>query len=155
WCAACRDRRCMRASQQLHRNRRSAKAEDVRASHTDDGARSLSPAHDAGIVQGSEKKSACASSIAPYHHDRRYPIRQQQPLSHIVIPRRRKRSVPRPMLSADFRCKTRSDLGGNGADGILMPAACGYFFSITHCRGCWCLRAKSMTCVPLVSAISY
>ena len=31
----------------------------------------------------------------------------------------------------------------------------GYFFSITHCRGCWCLRAKSITCVTLVSAISY
>jgi hypothetical protein len=29
-----------------------------------------------------------------------------------------------------------------------------YFFSITHCRGCWCLRAKSITCVTLVSAIS-
>ena len=32
--------------------------------------------------------------------------------------------------------------------------ALGYFFSITHCRGCWCLRAKSITCVTLVSAIS-
>ena len=30
----------------------------------------------------------------------------------------------------------------------------GYFFSITHCRGCWCLRAKSITCVTFVSAIS-
>ena len=29
-----------------------------------------------------------------------------------------------------------------------------YFFSITHCRGCWCLRAKSITWVTLVSAIS-
>jgi hypothetical protein len=29
-----------------------------------------------------------------------------------------------------------------------------YFFSITHCKGCWCLRAKSITCVTLVSAIS-
>jgi hypothetical protein len=29
-----------------------------------------------------------------------------------------------------------------------------YFFSITHCRGCWCLRAKSITCVTFVSAIS-
>ena len=29
-----------------------------------------------------------------------------------------------------------------------------YFFSITHCSGCWCLRAKSITCVTLVSAIS-
>ena len=29
-----------------------------------------------------------------------------------------------------------------------------YFFSITHCNGCWCLRAKSITCVTLVSAIS-
>ena len=29
-----------------------------------------------------------------------------------------------------------------------------YFFSITHCRGCWCLREKSMTCVTFVSAIS-
>ncbi len=29
-----------------------------------------------------------------------------------------------------------------------------YFFSITHCRGCWCLRAKSITCVTLVSATS-
>ena len=30
-----------------------------------------------------------------------------------------------------------------------------HFFSMTHCRGCWCLRAKSMTCVTLVSATSY
>ena len=29
-----------------------------------------------------------------------------------------------------------------------------HFFSITHCRGCWCLRAKSITCVTLVSATS-
>ena len=29
-----------------------------------------------------------------------------------------------------------------------------HFFSITHCSGCWCLRAKSMTCVTLVSATS-
>ena len=27
-------------------------------------------------------------------------------------------------------------------------------FSMTHCRGCWCLRAKSITCVTLVSATS-
>src|SRR5215813_9535507 len=25
-----------------------------------------------------------------------------------------------------------------------------HFFSITHWRGCWCLRAKSITCVTLV-----
>jgi hypothetical protein len=39
---------------------------------------------------------------------------------------------------------------------FLFPAdfARRYFFSITHCRGCWCLRAKSITCVTLVSAIS-
>ena len=36
----------------------------------------------------------------------------------------------------------------------VKSAALGYFFSITHCRGCWCLRAKSITCVTLVSAIS-
>ncbi len=29
-----------------------------------------------------------------------------------------------------------------------------YFFSITHCSGCMCLRAKSMTRVTLVSATS-
>ena len=29
-----------------------------------------------------------------------------------------------------------------------------HFFSMTHCRGCWCLRAKSITCVTLVSATS-
>jgi hypothetical protein len=29
-----------------------------------------------------------------------------------------------------------------------------YFFSITHCSGCWCFRAKSITCVTLVSATS-
>ena len=29
-----------------------------------------------------------------------------------------------------------------------------YFFSMMHCSGCWCLRAKSMTCVTLVSATS-
>src|SRR5262245_5385860 len=29
-----------------------------------------------------------------------------------------------------------------------------HFFSITHCRGCWCLRAKSITCVTFVSATS-
>ena len=29
-----------------------------------------------------------------------------------------------------------------------------YFFSMTHCSGCWCLRAKSITCVTLVSATS-
>jgi hypothetical protein len=28
------------------------------------------------------------------------------------------------------------------------------FFSITHCSGCWCWRAKSMTWVTLVSATS-
>src|SRR5206468_12160344 len=26
-----------------------------------------------------------------------------------------------------------------------------HFFSITHCRGCWCFRAKSITCVTFVS----
>jgi hypothetical protein len=31
---------------------------------------------------------------------------------------------------------------------------CRHFFSMTHCRGCWCLRAKSITCVTLVSATS-
>ena len=46
-----------------------------------------------------------------------------------------------------FRCKTRSDFAGP-ADNAR------YFFSITHCSGCWCLRAKSITCVTLVSAIS-
>jgi hypothetical protein len=30
-----------------------------------------------------------------------------------------------------------------------------HFFSITHCSGCWCWRAKSMTWVTLVSATSY
>ena len=30
-----------------------------------------------------------------------------------------------------------------------------HFFSIMHCKGCWCLRAKSITCVTLVSATSY
>jgi len=29
-----------------------------------------------------------------------------------------------------------------------------HFFSMTHCRGCWCLRAKSITKVTFVSAIS-
>ena len=29
-----------------------------------------------------------------------------------------------------------------------------HFFSITHWRGCWCLRAKSITCVTFVSATS-
>ena len=29
-----------------------------------------------------------------------------------------------------------------------------YFFSMTHWSGCWCLRAKSITCVTLVSATS-
>ena len=29
-----------------------------------------------------------------------------------------------------------------------------HFFSITHCSGCWCLRAKSITCVTFVSATS-
>ena len=46
------------------------------------------------------------------------------------------------------RCKTRSF---SPAGSIAVR---GYFFSITHCRGCWCLRAKSITCVTLVSAIS-
>ncbi len=27
-------------------------------------------------------------------------------------------------------------------------------FSIVHCSGCWCSRAKSITCVTLVSATS-
>ena len=39
-------------------------------------------------------------------------------------------------------------------DAKPVPIMAGYFFSITHCRGCWCLRAKSITCVTLVSAIS-
>ena len=34
------------------------------------------------------------------------------------------------------------------------PAPYSHFFSITHCRGCWCLRAKSITCVTFVSATS-
>src|SRR5205807_6170052 len=59
-----------------------------------DDARSQWPAPDAGIVQGFEKKSAFASSMAPGHHDRRCPVRQQQPLSHIVLSDRGKRSVP-------------------------------------------------------------
>ena len=29
-----------------------------------------------------------------------------------------------------------------------------YSFSIVHCSGCWCRRAKSITCATLVSAIS-
>jgi hypothetical protein len=44
-----------------------------------------SPAHDAGIVQGFGKKLAFASSMAPGHHDRHYPVRQQQPSSSFVI----------------------------------------------------------------------
>ena len=32
--------------------------------------------------------------MAPGHHDRRCPVRQQQPLSHIVLSDRGKRSVP-------------------------------------------------------------
>src|SRR6266478_5625154 len=51
----------------------------------------------------------------------------------------------RPSDPSYSGCKTRSCLPG---------FAQGYFFSITHCRGCWCLRAKSITWVTLVSAIS-
>src|SRR5699024_11724518 len=36
-----------------------------------------------------------------------------------------------------MRCKTRSASRG----GSIVPA--NYFFSITHCSGCWCLRARS------------
>ncbi|WP_175345345.1 hypothetical protein [Bradyrhizobium sp. ORS 375] len=64
-------------------------------SRIDDDARWQSPAHDAGIVQGFEKKSACASSVAPCHHDRRRPVRQQQPLSNIVITECDKRPAER------------------------------------------------------------
>src|SRR5262249_47506980 len=42
------------------------------------------------------------------------------------------------------RAQTRHD--------TVMPR---HFFSITHWSGCWCLRAKSITCVTLVSATSY
>ena len=37
---------------------------------------------------------------------------------------------------------------------IDTAAASPQFFSITHCSGCWCWRAKSMTCVTFVSATS-
>src|SRR5207248_1195039 len=44
---------------------------------------------------------------------------------------------------------------GNALYGLGVPGfQSHHFFSITHCRGCWCLRAKSMTCVTLVSATS-
>ena len=35
-----------------------------------------------------------------------------------------------------------------------MTARAAYSFSMVHCRGCWCWRAKSITCVTLVSATS-
>ena len=37
---------------------------------------------------------------------------------------------------------------------VLDPSPRNHFFSIMHCKGCWCLRAKSITCVTLVSATS-
>ena len=38
---------------------------------------------------------------------------------------------------------------------VSYGGECGrYFFSMTHWSGCWCLRAKSITCVTLVSATS-
>src|SRR6202030_2699795 len=43
---------------------------------------------------------------------------------------------------------------GSPAYSSHRPTGC-HFFSITHCRGCWCFRAKSITCVTFVSATSY
>ena len=37
---------------------------------------------------------------------------------------------------------------------VLGDSTQSYFFSITHCKGCWFFRAKSITWVTLVSAIS-
>ena len=85
------------------RSHRSATAEDVRASHIGDDARLQSPAHDAGIVQGFGKKSAFASSMAPGHHDRRCPVRQQQPLSYSHTRSRRKTGSRHSFTSATAR----------------------------------------------------
>src|SRR5207244_3764533 len=140
-----------------HRSHRSATAADVRASRIGDDARSQWPAHDARIVQGFGKKSAFASSVAPGHHDRRCPLRQQQPLSHIVLTDRGKRPVPPPRFRTHYIlfCVHRIvDAKPVPIWTDLPEAGKNYFFSITHCRGCWCLRAKSITCVTLVSAIS-
>ena len=102
-CAACRDRRCRRASRRPHPDRRSAPAADAPASRIRDDARWRSPAHDAGIVQGSGKKLAFASSVAPCHHDRRCPVRQQQPLSYSYARSWRKAGSAR----VDFTPKSR------------------------------------------------
>ncbi len=58
-------------------------------------------------------------------------------------PQRRLADIRRS--SGSNECKTRS---------YFRDSQQGYFFSITHCKGCWCLRAKSITWVTLVSAIS-
>ena len=44
--------------------------------------------------------------------------------------------------------------GGGPFRGCGRMSAWAYSFSIVHCSGCWWLRAKSMTCVTLVSATS-
>src|SRR5262249_13035104 len=38
---------------------------------------------------------------------------------------------------------------------VLAASPRNHFFSMMHCKGCWCLRAKSITCVTFVSATSY
>ena len=92
--AACRDRRCRRASPRRRPGRRRGRAAGARAWRTRGGARWRARARGGGPVRDCGKSSA------------------------------------------------RSPLGRS------------YFFSITHCSGCWCLRAKSITCVTLVSATS-
>jgi hypothetical protein len=87
-------------------------------------------------------------------------------LCHIVTPIMGGRPVPQQWFSSKCtghrqpnrsgkRRRQPSDRQLNAKPvPILADLARRYFFSITHCRGCWCLRAKSITCVTLVSAIS-
>ena len=46
------------------------------------------------------------------------------------------------------------DEGSFRARGRKLASGAFHFFSMMHCRGCWFLRAWSITCDTLVSAIS-
>src|SRR6185312_16344192 len=73
--------------------------------------------------------------------------REQQVLQRrvfvVALVRKRKRAVKRLLQT------TRK-----GRHSIPFRSFPTHFFSITHCKGCWCLREKSITCVTLVSATS-
>src|SRR5262249_32607507 len=60
----------------------------------------------------------------------------------------------RNLMSQTPTCHCTMPPTRSSADCTHWPTEC-HFFSITHCKGCWCFRAKSITCVTFVSATSY